>query len=76
MNKKVFLMMLAALGVSGTGYSQAQNPECMTNLSIYAEHCKVKNYEAAYEPWKMVYDNCPGINKANYSYGEKILENV
>jgi len=67
-------MVLTALGVSGTGFSQAQNPECMTNLSIYAEHCKVKNYEAAYEPWKMVYDACPGINKANYSYGEKILE--
>jgi hypothetical protein len=74
MKKKVILMMLTALGVSGTGFSQAQNPECMTNLSIYAEHCKVKNYEAAYEPWKMVYDACPGINKANYSYGEKILE--
>ena len=73
MKKKFFLMMMAVLGVSGTGFSQAQNPECMTNLSIYAEHCKVKNYEAAYEPWKMVYDNCPGINKANYSYGEKIL---
>ena len=74
MKKKVFLMVMAVLGVSGSGFSQAQNPECMTNLSIYAEHCKVKNYDAAYEPWKMVYDNCPGINKANYSYGEKILE--
>ncbi|MEM9648938.1 MAG: hypothetical protein AAF969_10685, partial [Bacteroidota bacterium] len=49
------------------------NPECMTNLSIYAEHAKVKNYDAAYEPWKMVYESCPDINKANFSYGEKIL---
>lgn len=53
--------------------AQAQNPECMTNLSIYAEHAKVKNYDAAYEPWKMVYESCPDINKANFSYGEKIL---
>ena len=74
MKKKVYLMMIAILGISGTGFGQAQNPECMTNLSIYAEHCKVKNYDSAYEPWKMVYDNCPGINKANYSYGEKILD--
>lgn len=53
---------------------QAQNPECMTNLSIYAEHAKVKNYDAAYEPWKMVYKNCPDINKANFSFGERILK--
>ena len=66
--------MVAALGVTGVGFSQAQNPECMTNLSIYAEHAKVKNYEAAYTPWKFVYDNCPGINKANFSLGEKILD--
>ena len=60
--------------LTGLSMAQAQNPECMTNLSIYAEHAKVKNYDAAYEPWKMVYESCPDINKANFSYGEKILE--
>jgi len=59
---------------AGLSMAQAQNPECMTNLSIYAEHVKVKNYDAAYEPWKMVYESCPDINKANFSYGEKILK--
>ncbi len=54
--------------------AQAQNPECLTRLSIYVEHVKVKNYEAAYEPWKKVYETCPGLNKANFYYGEKILE--
>lgn len=67
-------MMVAFLGTMWAGFGQAQNPECMTNLSIYAEHAKVKNYEAAYTPWKMVYETCPAINKANYSYGEKILQ--
>ncbi len=74
MKKNVILMMVAVLGFSSVGFSQAQNPECMTNLSIYAEHAKVKNYEAAYTPWKMVYETCPGINKANFSLGEKILD--
>ncbi len=60
--------------LTGLSMAQAQNPECMTNLSIYAEHVKVKNYDAAYEPWKMVYESCPDINKANFSYGEKILK--
>ncbi len=74
MKKKLFLMVIGILGYSGVSQAQAQNPECMTNLSIYAEHAKVKNYDAAYEPWKMVYDNCPDINKANFSLGEKILQ--
>lgn len=73
MKKKHYLTMIAVLMSMGLSMAQAQNPECMTNLSIYAEHAKVKNYDAAYEPWKMVYESCPDINKANFSYGEKIL---
>ncbi|SNY94499.1 tetratricopeptide repeat protein [Flagellimonas pacifica] len=73
MTKKNYLTMIAIFMSIGLSMAQAQNPECMTNLSIYAEHAKVKNYDAAYEPWKMVYESCPDINKANFSYGEKIL---
>lgn len=73
MKTKFYFMLLAFFGALTATFAQAQNPECMTNLSIYAEHAKVKNYDAAYTPWKMVYDNCPAINKANFSYGEKIL---
>lgn len=74
MKTKFYFMLLAFLVAGSVAFAQAQNPECMTNLSIYAEHAKVKNYDAAYTPWKMVYENCPAINKANYSYGEKILK--
>lgn len=74
MKKEFYAWIIAVFGAVGMTFGQAQNPECMTNLSIYAEHAKVKNYEAAYTPWKMVYENCPGINKANFSYGEKILQ--
>ena len=74
MKKEFYLVIAMVFGLSGVAFSQAQNPECMTNLSIYAEHVKVKNYDAAYEPWKMVYETCPGINKANFSYGERILK--
>src|SRR5690606_10905721 len=74
MKKRHYLTMISVVMLSGLSMAQAQNPECMTNLSIYAEHAKVKNYDAAYEPWKMVYESCPDINKANFSLGEKILE--
>jgi len=73
MKKEFYCMMIGLLAITGTANSQAQNPECMTNLSIYGEHAKVKNYDAAYTPWKMVYETCPSINKANFSLGEKIL---
>ncbi len=73
MKKEIYCMMIGLLSIAGTANAQGQNPECMTNLSIYAEHAKVKNYDAAYTPWKMVYETCPSINKANFSLGEKIL---
>lgn len=64
-------MLLGSMAITN---AQAQNTECMTNLSIYVEHAKVKNYDAAYTPWKMVYETCPAINLANYTIGEKILK--
>jgi len=50
------------------------NQECAQNLSIFAEFAKVKNYESAYEPWMAVRENCPTLNAAIYSYGERILK--
>ena len=74
MKKKCYFTAILLLGLLGISLGQAQNPECNTNLSIYVEHAKVKNYDAAYTPWKMVYDNCPDINWANFAYGERILK--
>ncbi|MDX1363725.1 tetratricopeptide repeat protein [Arenibacter latericius] len=74
MKKKLYITAITVMGVIGLGHAQAQNPECMTNLSIYTEHVKVKNYDAAYTPWKMVYENCPTLNWANILYGERILK--
>lgn len=73
MKKKFYIVAIAILGFVGAVNAQ-NNPECTTNLSIYSEHVKVKNYDAAYTPWKMVYDNCPGLHKANFIHGERILK--
>ena len=56
-----------------SGFSQ-QDEECMTNLSIFSEYVKSKNYDSAYEPWMIVRNKCPKFNKAIYVYGEKILK--
>jgi tetratricopeptide (TPR) repeat protein len=73
MKLKLYFTAIMLLGMMGVSNSQAQNPECMTNLSIFSEHAKVKNYDAAYEPWKMVYEACPQLNNAIYVYGVRIL---
>ena len=74
MKTKLYFTAIMLLGSMAITNAQAQNTECMTNLSIYVEHAKVKNYDAAYTPWKMVYETCPAINLANYTIGEKILK--
>lgn len=75
MRKKLTVMFAMILAVGfATAHAQAQNPECAQNLSIFNEHAKVKNYEAAYTPWKMVYDNCPELHYVTFVYGDNILE--
>ena len=46
----------------------------MSNLSIFAEYYKVKNYDSAYEPWMKVRQECPTMNPAIYTYGKRMLE--
>ncbi len=74
MKTKLYVTAIMLLGSMAISNAQAQNTECVTNLSIYTEHVKVKNYDAAYTPWKMVYETCPGLNRANFIYGERILK--
>ena len=74
MRKNVLFAVMALSLVFSLAYGQAQNQECLTNLSIYVESAKVKNYDAAYEPWKLTYEACPELNRANYLYGERILK--
>jgi tetratricopeptide (TPR) repeat protein len=58
-----------------TSNTRAQsNENCNQNLSIFAESAKVKNFEAAYEPWMAVRNECPSLNVAIYTYGERILK--
>ena len=68
---KNFLIIITFL-FSLTHYSQDRE-ECLTNLSIFAEYAKVKNYNEAYQPWLSLNSNCPDINSAIYVLGEKML---
>ena len=60
-NLYIYLFLVFSIN----SYTQSKE-ECLSNLSIFAEYAKVKNYDAAYEPWLKVKAECPDINSAIY----------
>ncbi|MGB1019554.1 MAG: hypothetical protein ACPGVF_00465 [Flavobacteriaceae bacterium] len=74
MKKRILITaFLATVFITPKALAQ-DNQECLQNLSIFAEFAKVKNYKAAYEPWMAVRNECPKLNRAIYSYGERLLK--
>ena len=74
MNNVKFFRNLFLILFTAPLFSQLSSDECLEQLSIFAESAKIKNYQAAYEPWKTVLDNCPKLSLATYQYGEIILK--
>ena len=74
MMRKICVLTFTLLGLINTPLLAQDTNVCMQDLSIFAESAKVKNYKEAYEPWMRVRTNCPAINLAVYSYGERILK--
>ena len=70
MKNKILLLMMAS-GLIAT--AQFDKSSCPSNLSIFAEFAKVKNFDSAYQPWLEVRNNCPELNVATFIYGERIL---
>ncbi|ETN93830.1 tetratricopeptide repeat protein [Zhouia amylolytica] len=60
--------------VFGLFLATAQDQDCTLNLQNFYDHARVNDYEAAYEPWKIVYEKCPSLNFATFYYGKRILD--
>ena len=45
---------------------------CITNISLYREFVKQKNYNDAIQPWRKAYADCPRASKNIYIDGSKI----
>lgn len=73
MKTKFKLLFVALLGAISFASAQATE-ECVTTMSIFSEHAKVKNYDAAYEPFMKLRKDCPTTSFALYQYGERILK--
>jgi tetratricopeptide (TPR) repeat protein len=55
--------------VTGTKYGKGQDSlDCITNLSLYQQDYRHKNYDAAIANWRKVWKNCPksSINLATH----------
>ncbi|PHQ28161.1 MAG: hypothetical protein COA80_18765 [Leeuwenhoekiella sp.] len=73
MKTKFKLLFIALVGAVSFASAQATE-ECVTTMSIFSEHAKVKNYDAAYEPFMKLRKDCPTTSFALYQYGERILK--
>ena len=75
--KKIHVLSVLFFSLAIYAPVKAQDANaCMQDLSIFAEFAKFKNYKSAYEPWKRVRQECPSINAAVFSYGERILKDL
>jgi tetratricopeptide (TPR) repeat protein len=48
--------------------------QCVTNISLYREYVKQKNYDDALTPWRKAYALCPQATKNTYIDGAKLYK--
>ncbi len=72
----VALPTFAVKGVEdGSKYGTGEDSiRCLENLSLYTNYYKIKDYNSAYDSWKVVFDECPtAAGTTLYSQGAFIL---
>lgn len=66
--------LLIAITLFSIAFTKAQETNCPTLLSIFAEDAKSKNYDEAYKNLNILLEKCPDASAAIYQYGEQIFE--
>ena len=74
MMKAKLTLLIVALFAGVTALNAQASQECITKGSVFVEHAKVKNYDAAYQPFMELRKECPQYSFALYQYGERILK--
>ena len=74
--KYTFLSLFLLITFSASAVVESKFGEdsvnCVTNISLYREYVKQKNYDDAITPWRQAYINCPKATKNIYIDGAKI----
>lgn len=74
LNLTLLLVLLSGLiiGQGKYGNTPEDSIACITNISLYKEHYKQKNYKDAKQGWINVFDLCPQSQKSTYTSGVKM----
>lgn len=67
------IIALSLLAVAPLATKAQVSEECLTNISLFHESAKNKQYADAFEPWMAAFKNCPAASANIYSDGAKIL---
>lgn len=70
------LLMSIAIAPAAAQFKDAQDSICKTNRFLYVEAYKAKQYQDAYEPWKLALQTCPSSSKNLYIQGAVILKQL
>lgn len=74
MKQKLLTLIVGLLSTAQLLNAQYDDNDCLSTLSIFNEHAKVKNYDAAYQPFKKLVADCPDFHYAIYLRGEKLMK--
>lgn len=70
------LLMALAIAPVAAQFKNAEDSICKTNRFLYGEAYKSKQYQEAYEPWKLALQTCPSSSKNLYIQGAVILKQL
>ena len=80
--KNLLLASLALISITISanplidGKYGADSVQCVTNISLYREYVKQKNYDDAISPWRKAYMTCPKATKNIYIDGAKLFKHL
>ena len=79
MIKNFVFILIFALSY-GESFSQSKygidSISCITNLSLFREYYKQKNYKEALTPWRWTFQNCPKASGNIYKNGPIIIKSL
>ncbi len=71
-----FMSAVLSANPLANGKFGADSVQCVTNISLYREYVKQKNYDDALTPWRKAYQLCPKATKNIYIDGAKLYKHL
>ena len=74
MMKKITQIVLGLVILLSVSSTFGQSQDCNIKYNLFKGDYKAKKYDAAYDNWLWVMDNCPTLSVNIYKYGLKIAQ--